>query len=230
MATIANLRYNLYPINGSRDVAYMIYPDTDNIFPDNWLTSLATKHNVNIAIIYIPLNRWNDMLTPWPEPSEASGPSFTPFAGDAAETIKMLQTEIIPQVEAKLNLTGEIRRNLIGVSLSGLFILWQWILYPTFHSIACLSGSFWYTGFLNWFNNQTIPKKDGKAYFLLGKQEPKAPIKAYQSVGVNTEAIVNRLQSLGIQTQFDWVPGAHISNPMPRAERAFDYLYSNNLS
>lgn len=34
-----------------------------------------------------------------------------------------------------------------GVSLSGLFALWQWLMNDTFRNIISLSGSFWYAGF-----------------------------------------------------------------------------------
>lgn len=221
--TIAGLKCDFLRADGSQKVAYMIYPDTQNYFPESWLQGLASKHKVSIVMVYIPLDRWDDMLTPWPEPGVPNGSQ--PFAGKSIETLHTLQEQIIPQCEAAMSIDGDIERDLIGVSLSGLFTLWQWITCDTFHSIACLSGSFWYNGFLEWFDKQPILRKTGSAYFLLGKQEPKAPVKAFQTVGVNTEAIYNRLKSAGIDTQFDWVPGGHISDPLPRAERAFDFLF-----
>lgn len=79
-------------------------------------------------------------------------------------------------------------------------------------------------GFIDWFSKQTIPHKQGKAFFLLGTEEPKSHIKAYRSVGVNTEKIVTDLKKAGIDTTFEWVPGNHFANPMERAERAFSHL------
>lgn len=225
--SIANLRCDILPIDNPHKVAYMIYPDTRNYFPEKWLETLAVTYKVSIVMVYIPLDKWNDMLTPWPEPAEASGSSFAPFSGDAAHTLEILQREIVPQCEATLKVENIIVRDLIGVSLSGLFTLWQWMTCDTFYSIACLSGSFWYNGFLDWFDRRPIPKKIGKAYFLLGKQEPKAPVKAYHSVCVNTETIYARFRNAGIETTFDWVPGGHISDPLARAERAFDFLYGH---
>lgn len=176
-------------------------------------------------MVYVPIDKWNDYLTPWPEPGET--PDAESFAGEGAKFLKTLQDDIIPQSEKLLGMNHITERNLVGVSLGGLFTFWQWLLSSTFRSIASLSGSFWYMGFMEWFDKQNIPHKQGKAYFLLGTEEPKAYIKAYRSVGVNTENIVDVLKKTGIDTTFDWVPGNHFANPLQRAEKALAYLADN---
>lgn len=203
--------------------AFLIYPELVP-FSSEWIERMATLHKVNMMVVYIPADKWNDTLTPWPEPGEAKG--FPPFAGKAPQFLKILQEDIVPELEQKNGKPNILPRDLIGVSLSGLFTLWQWMLCATFRNIACLSGSFWYDGFLKWFESQSIPSKTGKAFFLLGVDEPKAHVKAYQSVGVNTEAIVERLKTAGIPVTFDWVPGNHFSRPVHRAEKALESLYS----
>ena len=208
--------------SGSDKVAYMIYPELVP-FEDEWLQRMATQHNVSIIAVYVPADKWNDALTPWPEPGEAKG--CPPFGGKAQNFLDILTKEIIPEAEKESGLTSPISRDLIGVSLGGLFTLWQWCLCDVFSSIACLSGSFWYVGFLDWFMKQNIGSKKGKAYFLLGEEEPFSHVKAFQSVGTNTEAIVKRLKSDGIDTEFEWVPGNHFSRPVHRAEKALEGLY-----
>ena len=205
----------------STRIIYLIYPAIKS-FPDGWLENMASEFNVTLAAIYIPAGEWNNSLTPWPEAGET--PASPPFGGQAEIFLGKLKTDIIPAVEKAAGLTGVSRRDLIGVSLSGLFTLWQWLLDDTFHSIGCLSGSFWYAGFMDWFNARSIPRKQGSAYFLLGTEEPKAYIKAYRTVGTNTVGIVNRLQSAGIPTTFQWVPGNHFADPLPRAMRAIKAL------
>ena len=207
---------------GSGKVAYMLYPAIVPLSND-WVREMSEKYGVSIVVVYIPADGWNDMLTPWAEPGET--PGAPPFAGKAAETLKTLVEEVVPSAETALGVTKIQERAMIGVSLSGLFTLWEWLQCDTFHSIACLSGSFWYPGFIEWFERQAIPSKDGKAFFLLGIKEPKAWIKAYRSVGVNTEEIVGRLKSSGISTTFEWVPGNHTSNPLQRAEAALKALF-----
>lgn len=222
---IDGMKCACYPNARSNRISYMLYPDMGNFFPEEWIDNLSKQYNVSIVLVYIPGDRWNDMLTPWPEPPEA--PGCQPFAGNAEYTLNLLQQQIVPQCETAMNISSNPERSLTGVSLSGLFALWQWFRCRTFSNIACLSGSFWYDGFMTWFDAQTIPSNSGKVYFLLGRQEPQASIKAYRTVGVNTEAIFQRLNAAGVTTQFDRVPGKHISNPMPRAEKAMDYLFGN---
>lgn len=211
----------------SDTVTYMIYPEAA-FLDEKWLQNLSAAHGVSIVVIYVPSEKWNDLLTPWPEPPEANG--FPPFGGDASVFEGILNDVIIPQAETTCNLKGIKTRDLIGVSLSGLFTLWQWVKSDIFHSIGCLSGSFWYAGFLSWFERVALPVKKGNAYFLLGKQEPKARIKAYQCVGRNTEIIVEHLKKAGTMCEFEWVSGNHFSNPLERIEKAFSNLYGNTPS
>lgn len=204
-----------YPDIGK--VTYTIYPD---ILPlaNDWLCEMSSRYQTPLVVIYIPRDNWNDMLTPWPETGET--PDSPPFAGNAAATLSLIREKVIPAAEQALGIPNGADRNLIGVSLSGLFALWQWLECDTFKSIASLSGSFWYNGFIEWFGKQPIPPKTGKAYFLLGEKEPYAWIKAYRSVGINTETIVERLKKSDIRTIFQWVSGNHFSDPLGRMEDA----------
>lgn len=218
---VENIECVCVPGKDRRRVIYMIYPALVP-FKVSWLEEMASKFEVPLVMIYIPAEGWNDMLTPWPEPGET--PDSPPFAGNASDTLKIIQTRIIPEAEKSLGLSEVEERDLIGVSLSGLFTLWQWMLCDTFKSVACLSGSFWYPGFIEWFEKQPAPLKAGKAYFLLGVKEPKAWIKAYRCVGENTEFIVKELKSYGVNTQFQWVPGDHFADPEGRALDALNSL------
>lgn len=211
------------PASQSSVVCYMIYPALET-FEDKWIEKMAVELNINLAMVYVPADKWNDVLTPWPEPGEAKG--CPPFAGEAKDFLNILQTKIIPGVEEACQIDKVTARDLVGVSLSGLFTFWQWMLCDTFRNIASLSGSFWYVGFMEWFDKQNIPAKTGKSYFLLGEEEPYSHVKAFQSVGDNTLSIVDTLKQHGIKVTFEWVPGNHFSRPLHRAQRALTALYS----
>lgn len=205
----------------STRIVYMIYPNVD-FFDEKWLGLQSNKNHCAIVMVYVPLDKWNDYMTPWPEPGET--PKAKPFAGEGADFLKILQNDIIPSAENTLGIDNLTARNLVGVSLGGLFTFWQWMICDSFRSVACISGSFWYMGFMDWFERLTIPSRQGKAYFLLGSDEPKAHIKAFRSVGKDTEAIASALREAGIDTAFEWVPGNHFSNPIQRAEMALAHL------
>ena len=201
----------------SKRVVYMIYPSV-SVFTEEWIREQAEKCGCSIVMVYVGFNDWDNLLTPWPAPGVPKG--CPPFKGEASKFNETLTEQVIPEAENALGISDVEERDLIGVSLGGLFTLWQWMQFDTFHSIGCLSGSFWYEGFLDWFDSHTIPEKNGKTFFLLGMQEPKASVKAFQSVGDDTEAIVEKLKGAGIKVDFQWVPGDHFANPLQRAELA----------
>lgn len=211
---------------------YSIVPDTDTIsyilYPfdvlGSWITEASGKYKT--SIIVITGMDWQDDLTPWP----AKGvPKGTPdFKGDAVSFLKELEMTI-EKIESTYGLSDNIReRNLIGVSLSGLFTLWQWTQCRLFDNIACLSGSFWYEGFKNWFVGQNLVGKHGLAYFLLGDKEEHSKVKEFRSVGNDTRQILSHLDKLGIRTHFDSVPGDHYSDAIPRLDLAVKELTSSS--
>lgn len=204
--------------NGER-IAYILYP-VDML--EGWLEQAIEYYKTSIVVVRGM--DWNNSLTPWPAPGEPKG--SPDFKGDAQEFLTLLTTKLMPLIEGELELSPNVERTLVGVSLSGLFALWQWMSGNTkFKSIASLSGSFWYDGFLDWFDKQPLPKTGGKAFFLLGELEKDTKVKAFQSVAKNTAAIVERLSAGGIDTHFEWVPGNHYADPIPRLDSAFKWLY-----
>ena len=220
---ISNFQCDCVPFETSNRIVYLIYPELAE-FNGEWLEKMSEIYKISVVAVYVPADQWNDALTPWPEPGEAKG--CPPFAGKSKEFLNLLKSKILPLAEKTLGNINIEERNLIGVSLSGLFTLWQWMLCDTFRSIGCLSGSFWFNGFIDWFDKQPVPHKTGKAFFLLGEEEPHAHVKAFQSVGVNTETIMEKLKESGIKVTFEWVSGNHFSRPVHRAEKAFNALFS----
>lgn len=222
---IADLKCDVAAGKPSSPVLYMIYPAIVPL-PESWLEDVAHQYGVSVTAVYVPADEWNNYLTPWAEPGET--PQSLPFGGKAMEFKKLLESRVIPEVEKSIGCSGALERYLLGVSLSGLFTLWDWMQSDLFGSIACLSGSFWYEGFMDWFDSVPVPRKRGSAYFLLGLQEPHAHIKAYRPVGVNTEAVVKRLKEAGIHVSFDWVSGNHFADPLGRASLAVSRLLSKS--
>lgn len=200
-------------------VAYILYPM--DMLAD-WIDAAPGKYGVTIVIITDM--DWQNVFSPWPAVGVPKG--SPDFKGESPEFLKLLQQNIIPRVETTLGLSSDVERTLVGVSMSGLFALWQWMLCDTFRSIASLSGSFWYEGFLNWIKSLSIPKKQGKGYFLLGDQESKSKVKKFATVGVATHEIIQLLSVAGIDVEFQSVPGNHYADPISRLNHAFAALYS----
>lgn len=199
-------------------IAYILYPM--DMLAD-WIEPASQRYNV--TIVAVTGMDWESVFSPWPAKGVPAG--SPDFKGEAPDFLKLLQQEVIPGVETALGVSADAERTLVGVSMSGLFALWQWMLCNTFRNIASLSGSFWYEGFVEWMKPRPIPPKSGRAYFLLGDKESHSKIKAFDSVGQNTSEIISLLQSNGIAATFQSVPGNHYSDPIPRLNSAFAALF-----
>lgn len=204
---------------GSEDrIAYILYP-TDMLA--DWIEPAVNRYGPTIVVI--TGMDWQNVFSPWPAKGVPAG--SPDFKGESPQFLATLQQSVIPQVERALNISPDAERTLVGVSMSGLFALWQWMLCDTFANIASLSGSFWYAGFLDWMRQRAIPKKTGRGFFLLGNLEDKSKVKAFDCVAANTEEILNLLREADVDVEFRSVPGNHYSNPIPRLDLAFQALY-----
>lgn len=214
-AKINNLECNYAKSSGSR-IVYALYPMP---LPHDLIDSIASAYEINVAVI--TGMDWDNDLTPW----QAAGvPSGTPdFKGDAKSFLRELQDTVIPRLEELMGIHAT-ERNLIGVSLSGLFTLWQWMTCDTFHDIASLSGSFWYDGFTGWLSQNAV-HKNGRAYFLLGNLESKAKVPQFKSIDTDTNEVVNTLKAKGVDVTFESVPGNHYQYTVERLQKALDFLY-----
>lgn len=204
---------------GSDRLAYILYP-MDIL--DDWIEKAVSKYKTSIVVI--TGMDWDNVFSPWPAPGQP--PGSPDFKGQSKQFLDLLQNAVVPGVEKDLGIASDVERTLVGVSMSGLFALWQWMQCDTFHNIASLSGSFWYSGFLEWIESREMPHKTGKAFFLLGRQEPNSGVKAFDPVGVNTLQIVSMLKKAGIEVEFEWVPGNHFVDAIPRLNAAFSNLFS----
>ncbi len=216
---IGSLECDCSEVVNRNSIAYILYPME---MLGAWIGPAAKKYGV--TIVAITGMDWQNVFSPWPA---AGVPKGTPdFKGESPEFLRLLQEKVVPEVESKLGMDATLERTLVGVSMSGLFALWQWMECATFRNIASLSGSFWYEEFLAWMQSRTIPKKAGKAFFLLGDQEAKTKVKQFATVATDTDEIVSLLKKAGIDTHFLSVPGNHYSDPIPRLDYAFTWLFS----
>lgn len=214
---INNLDITLVTGSTSR-ICYLLYPAA---ISDKWIEHAAALYGVTIAVI--TGMDWDNDLTPW----KAKGvPAGTPdFKGDAAQFLSLLRQSVIPEVEQQIGIVADVRRTLAGVSLSGLFTLWQWMECNVFADIISLSGSFWYEGFADWFTSQQVSSRSGRAYFLLGNKEAQSRVPQFRCVQRDTVRIVDYLSARSVKTCFELVPGNHYQYAQQRLERSFEWMF-----
>lgn len=204
------------PAPDCRRVIYILFPLQG---VEGGITNIATESHA--AVVSISGMDWDNDLTPWAAPGAPAG--SPPFQGLAPEFLRSLTDDVIPRCEAALKVLPE-RRQLIGVSLSGLFALWQWMLTPLFDDIASISGSFWYEGFTAWLRSITIPQRKGLAWFCLGDREAHTNVAAFKSVAIDTQTVIATLRGAGINAHFRSVPGNHYQHLESRLALALEAL------
>lgn len=199
-------------------IAYILYP-LDVL--QQWLEPAVKKYGVSIVVI--TNIDWDNDLSPWPAPGQPKG--SPDFEGKAPDFLATLTREVVPGIDRKYSLPKDIERTLVGVSLSGLFTLWQWPLCGIFGNIATLSGSFWYDGFEQWLLHQSFSDKKGRCYMLLGDNEPHSSVPAYRKVGICTENIVGYMRLNSVHITYNTVPGNHFQYGIERLNKTFENLF-----
>ena len=206
----------------SDDVCYVLLPERMKEAEMDWLEELVQKYSVNI--VAISGMKWNDALTPWKAP--ALNPKEEDFKGKAKDFLASLLGDIFVNTEQSLRLHHP-KRHLIGVSLAGLFAVWASTVTNKFESVASISGSFWYDGFVEWFKEQEL--KTDRYFLSLGDKEVKAKNERLASVGSCTEAILQIIQDKSNEVTFITDEGNHFEFFRERIEKAISSsICSNN--
>ena len=91
----------------------------------------------------IPVENWNDELSPWEAPAVWGKESF---GGNAADTLHFLTEQIIPSLKQQYPLPKNVKIILGGYSLAGLFALWASTQTNLFYGVAAASPSVWFPG------------------------------------------------------------------------------------
>lgn len=156
---------------------------------------------------------WNDDLTPWECPGLFADDA--PFAGKAAEQLRLLESEIIPRVEGDTPRKPD-QRVLAGYSLAGLFATWATFNSAAFGCVASASGSLWYPDFAGYAAANEFARKPACAYFSLGSKEARTPSRLLRNVAQGTHDIVELFEARGVPTIFEQNPGNHFKEPALR--------------
>ena len=197
----------------SDDVCYVLLPERMKEADMTWLEEVVQKYPVNI--VAISGMKWNDDLTPWKAP--ALNPKEEDFKGKAKNFLSSLLSDLFINTEQSLRLNHP-KRHLIGISLSGLFALWATTETNKFNSVASISGSLWFDGFVEWFKEQELL---ADRYFLsLGDKEVKAKNERLASIGTCTESILQIIQDKSKEVTFISDEGNHFEFFKERLEKA----------
>ena len=182
-------------------------------------TEARTK--VPFAHVALPIQRWNDELTPWPAP-----PVFgkTPFGAGAAATLELITQRVVPAVCSALCLDTDLPVVTGGYSLAGLFALWA--AYQTrFAAVVGASPSVWYPQWLDYAATHTPLTR--VVYLSLGDRESRSRTPIMATVDSCMKQQRELLQSQGVTMNYETTAGNHFQDNGIRMARGFVYALNN---
>ena len=157
---------------------------------------------------------------------------MSPLRGRAQDQLRLLEEEIIPQVERECGKPNSPRicRTVAGYSLAGLFATWTALNSSAFSRIASASGSLWYPDFAHFATETPLACPIDCAYFSLGSKEAKTPSRLLRNVATGTDEVVAAFRSKGVPTQFESNPGNHFKEPALRMARGITWAISQQAT
>ena len=167
----------------------------------------------------IPVESWNDALSPWEAPAVWGKESF---GGDAADTLHFLTEQVIPTLKQRFALPENVRIILGGYSLAGLFALWASTQTNLFYGIAAASPSVWFPGWMEF--EQRHPIQAQRIYLSLGDREERTRNATLAVVGDNIRTLHSQLIARGADCTFEWNSGGHFKDADLRTAKAFQWV------
>lgn len=159
---------------------------------------------------------WNHDMSPWYMPSIYSKEKS--FSGGADGYLKLLIDEIFPKakelIEGEPEFTG-----IAGYSLAGLFAVYTMYKTDVFDRVACMSGSLWFSDFIEYCKRNEYKRLPDKIYFSLGDKEANTRNPVLKTVQDKTIELLEYFKSLGTEVIFELNPGNHFTYTIPRSAK-----------
>ena len=181
--------------------------------------AMIAQSSRNFLFAAIPVESWNDALSPWEAPAvwEKQG-----FGGKAADTLCFLTGQVIPTLKQQFRLPENVKIILGGYSLAGLFALWASTQTDLFYGVAAASPSVWFPGWMEF--EQQRPIQTQHIYLSLGDKEEHTKSTVMAVVGDNIRTLHSQLIARGADCTFEWNSGGHFKDADLRTARAFRWV------
>ena len=167
----------------------------------------------------IPVESWNDALSPWEAPAVWGKESF---GGDAADTLHFLTEQVIPTLKQRFALPENVRIILGGYSMAGLFALWASTQTNLFYGVAAASPSVWFPGWMEFERQRPIQAQ--RIYLSLGDKEERTKNIVMAVVGDNIRNLHSQLIARGADCTLEWNSGGHFKDADMRTAKAFRWM------
>jgi predicted alpha/beta superfamily hydrolase len=201
----AHAEYLLLQMTGEHELQSM----------DHEVAAIA-QSNRKYLFAAIPVESWNDALSPWEAPAVWGKQGF---GGNAADTLRFLTEQVIPTLEQRFHLPENVKIILGGYSLAGLFALWASTQTDLFYGVAAASPSVWFPDWIEF--EQQHPIQTQHIYLSLGDWEERTRNATMAAVGENIRALHRELTGRGKDCTLEWNNGGHFKEADLRTARAF---------
>ena len=159
---------------------------------------------------------WNHYMSPWYMPSIYSKEKS--FSGGADEYLRLLIDGILPK--AKEMIDGEPKFiGIAGYSLAGLFAIYSIYKTDVFDRVASMSGSLWFSDFMEYCKRNDYKKLPDKIYFSLGDKEANTRNPVLKTVEDNTRELSEYFKNLGSEVIFELNKGNHFTDTILRSAK-----------
>ena len=200
--------YLLLQMTGEHELQSMDYEVT-----------VIAQSSWNFLFAAIPVESWNDALSPWKSPAVLGKQGF---GGNAGDTLRFLTEQVVPTLKQQFHLPENIRIILGGYSLAGLFALWVSTQTDLFYGVAAASPSVWFPGWMEF--EQRHPIQTQHIYLSLGDKEEHTKSSVMAAVGDNIRTLHSRLAERGADCTLEWNSGGHFKDADLRTSKAFRWM------
>ena len=159
---------------------------------------------------------WNHDMSPWYMPSIYSKEKS--FSGGADEYLRLLIDEIL--LKAKELIEGEPEfTGIAGYSLAGLFAVYAMYQTDVFDRVASMSGSLWFSDFIEYCKRNEYKRLPDKIYFSLGDKEANTRNPVLKTVQDKTIELSEYFKNLGSEVIFELNLGNHFTDTILRSAK-----------
>ncbi len=167
----------------------------------------------------IPVHGWDNALTPWEAEGLRPGQMF---GGHAAKTLAELTATIAPRLTARESVAPEALA-VCGYSMGGLFALWAFVNDARLAACACLSGSVWYPGWVDYLRDVNMNGANRFAFLSVGSKE-KRGAGPFRHVEDDMQASADILRDHSCNVHFEIGPSNHMQHHQERLARGLAEL------
>ena len=205
----AHAEYLLLQMTGEHELQRM----------DNEVAAIAQGAAHPFLFAAIPVESWNDALSPWKSPAVWGKQGF---GGNAGDTLRFLTERGIPTLKQQFHLPENVKIILGGYSLAGRFALWASTQTNLFYGVAAASPSVWFPDWMEFAQQRPIQTQH--IYLSLGDKEEHTKNAVMAVVGDNIRTLHSRLTERGADCTLEWNSGGHFKDADLRTARAFRWV------